>query len=36
VRTSIDYWGLVLLAVGFGALQIVLDKGQEEDCSRRV
>jgi MFS transporter, DHA2 family, multidrug resistance protein len=31
VRTNIDYWGLVLLAVGFGALQIVLDKGQEED-----
>jgi DHA2 family multidrug resistance protein len=27
----IDYWGLGLLAVGIGALQIVLDKGQEED-----
>src|ERR1051325_9930092 len=31
VRASIDYWGLVLLAVGFGSLQIALDKGQEED-----
>ena len=31
VRTTIDYWGLILLAVGFGSLQIVLDKGQEED-----
>ncbi len=32
-RTSsrIDYWGIGLLAVGIGALQIVLDKGQEED-----
>ena len=30
-RTAIDYWGLVLLATGFGALQITLDKGQEED-----
>ncbi|HKI87008.1 MAG TPA: DHA2 family efflux MFS transporter permease subunit, partial [Thermoanaerobaculia bacterium] len=27
----IDYWGIGLLAVGFGALQIALDKGQEED-----
>jgi len=27
----IDYWGLVLLAVGLGSLQIVLDKGQMED-----
>jgi DHA2 family multidrug resistance protein len=27
----IDYAGLVLVAVGFGALQVVLDKGQEED-----
>src|SRR6202158_379485 len=27
----IDYWGLGMLAVGIGALQIVLDKGQEED-----
>src|SRR5690349_14351868 len=28
---KIDYWGLGLLAVGIGALQIVLDKGQQED-----
>src|SRR5207244_12283817 len=27
----IDYWGLGMLAVGIGSLQIVLDKGQEED-----
>ena len=27
----IDYWGIGLLAVGIGALQFVLDKGQEED-----
>jgi DHA2 family multidrug resistance protein len=27
----IDYWGLGMLAVGIGALQIVLDKGQEAD-----
>ncbi|HUK88544.1 MAG TPA: DHA2 family efflux MFS transporter permease subunit [Terriglobales bacterium] len=27
----IDYWGIGLLAVGMGALQIFLDKGQEED-----
>jgi DHA2 family multidrug resistance protein len=27
----IDYWGLGLLAVGIGALQFVLDKGQEDD-----
>jgi DHA2 family multidrug resistance protein len=27
----IDYWGLGMLIVGIGALQIVLDKGQEED-----
>src|SRR3954454_1473217 len=27
----IDYWGIGLLAVGMGALQILLDKGQEED-----
>ena len=32
-RTSarIDYWGIGLLVVGIGALQIVLDKGQQED-----
>ncbi len=28
---KIDYWGIGLLAVGFGALQVALDKGQEED-----
>ena len=27
----IDYWGIGLLAVGIGALQFVLDKGQEDD-----
>src|SRR5438034_632872 len=27
----IDYWGLGMLTVGIGALQYVLDKGQEED-----
>src|SRR5262249_14065280 len=31
VRAHIDYWGLALLAIGFGSLQIMLDKGQEED-----
>ena len=28
---GVDYWGIGLLAVGVGALQVVLDKGQEED-----
>src|SRR2546421_5683877 len=28
---GVDYWGIGMLAVGIGALQIVLDKGQEED-----
>jgi DHA2 family multidrug resistance protein len=28
---TIDYWGIGMLAVGIGALQILLDKGQEED-----
>src|SRR6202521_2622389 len=27
----IDYWGIGMLAVGIGTLQIVLDKGQQED-----
>jgi MFS transporter, DHA2 family, multidrug resistance protein len=27
----IDYWGLSLLVVGIGALQVALDQGQEED-----
>ena len=30
-KMRIDYWGLGLLTVGLGALQIVLDKGQQED-----
>jgi len=30
-KRRIDYWGIGMLAVGIGALQIVLDKGQEED-----
>jgi DHA2 family multidrug resistance protein len=28
---GIDYWGIGFLALGVGALQVVLDKGQEED-----
>ena len=27
----IDYWGIVLMVVGIGALQVALDQGQEED-----
>ena len=27
----IDYWGIGMLAVGIGALQLLLDKGQEDD-----
>jgi DHA2 family multidrug resistance protein len=30
-KMRIDYWGLVLLVVGLGALQVVLDKGQQDD-----
>lgn len=30
-RLSIDYVGIGLLAIGLGALQVVLDKGQEDD-----
>jgi DHA2 family multidrug resistance protein len=30
-RQGIDYWGIGLLVVGMGSLQIMLDKGQEED-----
>ena len=30
-RTGIDYWGIGLLVLGMGSLQIMLDKGQEED-----
>ncbi|HUZ46565.1 MAG TPA: DHA2 family efflux MFS transporter permease subunit [Terriglobia bacterium] len=29
--SRIDYWGIGMLAVGVGALQIILDKGQEKD-----
>jgi len=28
---KVDYWGLFLLTVSMGALQVVLDKGQQED-----
>jgi len=28
---GINYWGIGMLAVGMGALQIVLDKGQQQD-----
>jgi DHA2 family multidrug resistance protein len=30
-KRSVDYWGIGMLAVGIGALQFVLDKGQQED-----
>ncbi|MRR35486.1 DHA2 family efflux MFS transporter permease subunit, partial [bacterium] len=30
-RVAIDWWGLGLLTVGLGALQIVLDKGHQDD-----
>ncbi len=30
-RTTVDYVGLSLIAIGLGALQVVLDKGQRED-----
>ena len=29
--SRVDYWGIGMLAVGIGALQVVLDKGQEDD-----
>ena len=29
--TGVDYWGIGLLVLGMGGLQIMLDKGQEED-----
>jgi MFS transporter, DHA2 family, multidrug resistance protein len=28
---GVDYWGMGMLVVGIGSLQIMLDKGQEED-----
>ena len=31
IREKIDYWGLGLIVVGIGCLQVVLDKGQRED-----
>jgi len=30
-KSGIDYWGIGMLALGIGALQVLLDKGQEED-----
>jgi DHA2 family multidrug resistance protein len=35
---GVDYWGIGLLAVGIGALQVLLDRGQEDDWfgSRRI
>src|SRR5262249_7112979 len=30
-KLAIDYLGIILIAVGFGSLEIVLDKGQRED-----
>ncbi len=29
--SRVDYWGIGMLAVGIGALQVLLDKGQEDD-----
>ena len=31
IREKIDFWGLGLIVVGIGCLQVVLDKGQRED-----
>jgi DHA2 family multidrug resistance protein len=31
MKQKVDYWGLGLVVVGIGALQVVLDKGQRED-----
>lgn len=31
VKMKIDYWGLAFLALGLGCLQIVLDKGQQDN-----
>ena len=30
-KLKVDYWGLALLTISMGALQVVLDKGQQED-----
>ncbi|MDD5477700.1 MAG: DHA2 family efflux MFS transporter permease subunit [Candidatus Omnitrophica bacterium] len=31
VKEKIDYWGLALIVIGIGCLQVILDKGQRED-----
>jgi len=31
IKQKIDYWGLALIVVGIGCLQVVFDKGQRED-----
>jgi DHA2 family multidrug resistance protein len=31
ISAAIDYWGLGLLVIGLGTLQVVLDKGQQDD-----
>ncbi|MDD2752276.1 MAG: DHA2 family efflux MFS transporter permease subunit [Candidatus Omnitrophica bacterium] len=31
IKERIDYWGIGLITVGIGCLQVVLDKGQRED-----
>jgi DHA2 family multidrug resistance protein len=30
-KVSIDYWGIIFIALGLGFLQIVLDKGERDD-----
>jgi DHA2 family multidrug resistance protein len=30
-KRGIDFWGIGMLALGVGALQVILDKGQEDD-----
>ncbi|MCX5819503.1 MAG: DHA2 family efflux MFS transporter permease subunit [Deltaproteobacteria bacterium] len=30
-KMKIDYWGLILMTVGVGCLQLILDRGQRED-----